>query len=113
MLDDNHDILLIDDDKDVLEAYCLLLAQAGYRVYACDNPLTAKELVHRDWCGIVLSDVCMPECSGIELMSLFLSKDKHLPMVLITGHGDVPMAVEAVKMGAWDFYKSRLIQSIC
>ncbi|ETT02052.1 two-component system response regulator PgtA [Providencia alcalifaciens] len=103
MLDDSHDILLIDDDKDVLEAYCLLLEQAGYRVYACDNPLTAKELVHRDWCGIVLSDVCMPECSGIELMTLFLAKDKHLPVVLITGHGDVPMAVEAVKMGAWDF----------
>ncbi|MGV2470494.1 response regulator, partial [Bacillus subtilis] len=65
--------------------------------------LIAKELVHRDWCGIVLSDVCMPECSGIELMALFLENDKHLPVVLITGHGDVPMAVEAVKMGAWDF----------
>ncbi|MTC61775.1 response regulator [Providencia rustigianii] len=103
MLDDSYDILLIDDDKDVLEAYCLLLTQAGYRVYECDNPLIAKELVHRDWCGVVLSDVCMPECSGIELMALFLEKDKHLPVVLITGHGDVPMAVEAVKMGAWDF----------
>lgn len=103
MLDDSYDILLIDDDKDVLEAYCLLLAQAGYRVYRCDNPLVAKELVHRDWCGIVLSDVCMPDCSGIDLMALFLEKDKYLPVVLITGHGDVPMAVEAVKLGAWDF----------
>ncbi|MGJ3353853.1 two-component system response regulator PgtA [Providencia sp. Je.9.19] len=103
MLDDNYDILLIDDDKDVLEAYCLLLSQAGYRVFSCDNPLIAKELVHRDWCGIVLSDVCMPDCSGIDLMALFLEKDKYLPVVLITGHGDVPMAVEAVKLGAWDF----------
>lgn len=60
MLDDNYDILLIDDDTDVLEAYCMLLEQAGYRVYACHDPLAAKELVHRDWCGIVLSDVCMP-----------------------------------------------------
>ena len=103
MLNDNYDILLIDDDKDVLEAYGLLLEQAGYRVYSCDNPLVAKELVHRDWCGIILSDVCMPECSGIDLMKLFLEKDKYLPVILITGHGDVPMAVEAVKLGAWDF----------
>ena len=103
MLDDNYDILLIDDDTDVLEAYCMLLEQAGYRVYACHDPLAAKELVHRDWCGIVLSDVCMPGCSGIDLMALFLEKDKYLPVLLITGHGDVPMAVEAVKQGAWDF----------
>ncbi|MEQ4674722.1 sigma-54 dependent transcriptional regulator [Providencia vermicola] len=103
MLDDNNDILLIDDDKDVLEAYCLLLEQAGYRVFSCDDPIAAKDLIHRDWCGIVLSDVCMPNCSGIDLMSLFLEKDKHLPVLLITGHGDVPMAVEAVKLGAWDF----------
>ncbi len=103
MLDDNYDILLIDDDTDVLEAYCMLLAQAGYRVYACHDPLAAKELVHRDWCGIVLSDVCMPGCSGIDLMALFLEKDKYLPVLLITGHGDVPMAVGAVKQGAWDF----------
>lgn len=103
MLDDNNDILLIDDDKDVLEAYCLLLEQAGYRVFCCDDPLEAKDLIHRDWCGIVLSDVCMPNCSGIDLMSLFLEKDKYLPVLLITGHGDVPMAVEAVKLGAWDF----------
>lgn len=113
MLDDNYDILLIDDDTDVLEAYCMLLEQAGYRVYACHDPLAAKELVHRDWCGIVLSDVCMPGCSGIDLMALFLEKDKYLPVLLITGHGDVPMAVEAVKQGAWDFCRNRWIRSIC
>ncbi|WP_413483115.1 two-component system response regulator PgtA [Morganella psychrotolerans] len=103
MLDDHYDVLLIDDDTDVLEAYCLLLEQAGYRVYACHDPLVAKDLVHRDWCGIVLSDVCMPGCSGMDLMALFLEKDKYLPVLLVTGHGDVPMAVEAVKQGAWDF----------
>lgn len=52
---------------------------------------------------IVLSDVCMPGCNGIDLMTLFHQDDNQLPILLITGHGDVPMAVDAVKKGAWDF----------
>ena len=100
-----HDcsILLIDDDADVLDAYTHLLEQAGYRVCACDNPFTAQAWLQPDWPGIVLSDVCMPGCSGIDLMTLFHQQDKQLPVLLITGHGDVPMAVDAVKKGAWDF----------
>jgi two-component system phosphoglycerate transport system response regulator PgtA len=53
--------------------------------------------VPKDWPGIVLSDVCMPGCSGIDLMTLFHQDDEQLPILLITGHGDVPMAVDAVK----------------
>jgi Response regulator containing CheY-like receiver, AAA-type ATPase, and DNA-binding domains len=96
-------ILLIDDDADVLDAYTLLLEQAGYRIFVCNNPLDAQQWIEKDWPGIVLSDVCMPGCSGIDLMTLLHRDDKQLPILLITGHGDVPMAVEAVKKGAWDF----------
>lgn len=103
MLSDNCSILLIDDDADVLDAYTQLLEQAGYHVSACNNPFDARERVPKDWPGIVLSDVCMPGCSGIDLMTLFHQDDDLLPILLITGHGDVPMAVEAVKKGAWDF----------
>ncbi|WP_127960328.1 two-component system response regulator PgtA [Serratia microhaemolytica] len=103
MLTAQQHIVLIDDDRDVLDAYTLLLNQAGYQVYACSNPLLAKELLSTDWPGIVISDVCMPGCSGIQLMELLLARDSQLPILLITGHGDVPMAVEAVKKGAWDF----------
>ncbi|EKN6177286.1 sigma-54-dependent Fis family transcriptional regulator [Yersinia enterocolitica] len=103
MLTNQHNILLIDDDIDVLDAYSQLLSEAGHRVYACSNPLMAQELVSEEWAGIVLSDVCMPHCSGIELLNELLRQDASLPVLLITGHGDVPMAVEAVKKGAWDF----------
>ncbi|MEL2358973.1 sigma-54 dependent transcriptional regulator [Klebsiella pneumoniae] len=103
MLSNNCSILLIDDDADVLDAYTQLLEQAGYHVSACNNPFDAREQVPKDWPGIVLSDVCMPGCSGIDLMTLFHQEDDLLPILLITGHGDVPMAVEAVKKGAWDF----------
>lgn len=103
MLTPQHNILLIDDDSDVLDAYSQLLTQAGHRVYACGDPRIAQDLVNEEWAGIVLSDVCMPHCSGIELMRILLKRDPHLPVLLVTGHGDVPMAVEAVKNGAWDF----------
>ncbi len=100
MLSNNCSILLIDDDADVLDAYTQLLEQAGYHVSACNNPFDAREQVPKDWPGIVLSDVCMPGCSGIDLMTVFHQDDDLLPILLITGHGDVPMAVEAVKINA-------------
>ncbi|WP_431225523.1 two-component system response regulator PgtA [Serratia sp. L9] len=103
MLSNEQHILLIDDDADVLDAYAMLLNQAGYQVHACHNPLAAQALLSEDWPGIVISDVCMPGCSGIDLMAMLLARDACLPVLLITGHGDVPMAVEAVKKGAWDF----------
>ena len=103
MLSNNCSILLIDDDADVLDAYTQLLEQAGYHVSACNNPFDAREQVPKDWPGIVLSDVCMPGCSGIDLMTLFHQDDDLLPILLITGHGDVPMAVEQMKRGAVDF----------
>ena len=92
MLSDECSVLLIDDDADVLDAYTLLLEQAGYRVRACNNPVDARNWMPVDWPGIVLSDVCMPGCSGIDLMTLLHQNDNQLPILLITGHGDVPMA---------------------
>lgn len=113
MLSDEYSVLLIDDDADVLDAYTLLLEQAGYRVYACNNPYDARNWLQADWPGIVLSDVCMPGCNGIELMALFHQDDNQLPILLITGHGDVPMAVDAVKKGHGIFCKNRSIPVSC
>ena len=62
--------------------------------------------------GIVLSDVCMPGCSGIDLMMLFHRDDQQIPILLITGHGDVPMAVDAVKRRV-GFLQNRLIPANC
>lgn len=103
MLSNECSILLIDDDRDVLDAYTQLLEQAGYHVHACDNPFDARAWVQKDWPGIVLSDVCMPGCSGIDLMTLFHQDDEQLPILLITGHGDVPMAVDADEKGGLGF----------
>lgn len=103
MTDTTPTILLIDDDNDVLQAYSTLLQQEGYVVCTCSNPSEALQLLQNTWEGIVVCDVCMPDISGITLLEKIMLIDPNLPILMITGHGDVPMAVEAVKKGAWDF----------
>lgn len=103
MFDITHDILLIDDDIDILEAYQDLLMQEGYRVIAIAEPLGIIDKIPPHWPGIILCDVLLPGLSGLNLLTQFRQKDPALPILMITGHGDVPMAVEAVKNGAFDF----------
>ncbi len=97
MTDTTPTILLIDDDNDVLQAYSSLLQQEGYAVCTCSNPSEALQLLQDTWEGIVVCDVCMPDISGIMLLEKIMLIDPNLPILMITGHGDVPMAVEAVK----------------
>lgn len=96
-------ILIIDDDKDILLAYKALLKQQKIAAHICDNPLIAAQMIPVDWCGVIIIDIYMPYLSGIELMEKIHHIDKHIPILLITGHGDVPLAVESVKKGAYDF----------
>ena len=96
-------ILLIDDDFDVLQAYQTLLELEGYNIIATSNPEYALTLINSDWFGIVISDIYMPQMSGWTLLEKVREKDKDVPVILITGHGDVPMAIEAVKKGAFYF----------
>ncbi|WP_018652684.1 sigma-54-dependent transcriptional regulator [Actinobacillus capsulatus] len=99
----NYSVLLIDDDQDVLQAYQSLLELEGYRTIAVNNPITALEQISEDWQGIVVSDIYMPQMSGWQLLEQIHAKDKQLPVILITGHGDVPMAIEAMQKGAFYF----------
>lgn len=103
MLTQQTQILLIDDDPDVLEAYRDLMSQEGYRVQALADANGVTGLIPVDWPGVVVSDVLLPGDSGLTLLDNLLQYDPSLPVLLITGHGDVPMAVDAVKRGAFDF----------
>ena len=90
-------ILLIDDDMDVLQAYQTLLELEDYHIIATSDPEEALALINLDWFGVVISDIYMPKMSGWSLLEKVRAKDKDVPVILITGHGDVPMAIEAVK----------------
>ncbi|MET0241610.1 MAG: sigma-54 dependent transcriptional regulator [Sphingobium sp.] len=96
-------VALIDDDDDMRAATTQLLAINGFDVRAYADPVAALAAIGTDFAGVVITDVRMPGMSGIELFGMLHERDPDLPVVLITGHGDVEMAVNAIKAGAWDF----------
>ncbi|WP_217520950.1 sigma-54-dependent transcriptional regulator [Vibrio metschnikovii] len=96
-------VLLIDDDQDVLDSYLHLMSIAGLNAKALIDPTQALSLVCEDWNGIIILDMHMPQLSGMYLLKKIKAIDDKIPVIVITGHGDIPMAVETVKIGACDF----------
>ncbi|PNH92053.1 sigma-54-dependent transcriptional regulator [Vibrio diazotrophicus] len=96
-------VLLIDDDQDVLDSYTHLMSIAGITSKALLNPESALSLITSDWNGVVVLDMYMPQMHGMDVLKAIKSIDERIPVIVITGHGDIPMAVEAVKLGACDF----------
>ncbi|KQT34729.1 Fis family transcriptional regulator [Sphingomonas sp. Leaf412] len=103
MTPDPAEVTLVDDDDDLRAATAQLLDLAGFTVHAFPDGNAALAAVGEDFPGPVVSDVRMPGMSGIELFRHLSARDPDLPVILMTGHGDVAMAVDALKAGAWDF----------
>ena len=102
-MSDSATIHLIDDDEDVRKALAFMLGTAGHavRVYESASAfLAALESVQP---GVIISDVRMPEVDGLELQRRLAARNVRLPIIIMTGHADVPLAVEAMKGGAVDF----------
>lgn len=96
-------ICLIDDDESVRKSISLLLLAAGYRVEAFEN---AKALINSDnghRPGCILLDIFLDGESGLDLQDALKLKFSHLPIIYISGHGDVPMSVRALRKGALNF----------
>ncbi len=102
MTSKNKTVFIIDDDADFRESVEWLLESTQY---AIDSYASAQEFLdaydHRPGC--LLLDVRMPEINGLALQQIMRDQDIHLPVIILTGHGDVPMAVSAMKNGALDF----------
>ncbi|MGB5761906.1 MAG: sigma-54 dependent transcriptional regulator [Sedimenticolaceae bacterium] len=96
-------VMLIDDEEHIRVAATQALELAGYTVYAFDRAEKALDLLNADWPGAVISDIRMPGIDGMEFLQRCQVTDADLPIILITGHGDVSMAVEAMRAGAYDF----------
>jgi two-component system, LuxR family, response regulator FixJ len=96
-------VFVVDDDEAVRGALRMLLQSMGLRTAVFSNAAAFLDVVDGVHSGCVLLDIRMPVMSGLELFDQLLSRGVHLPVIFITGHGDVPMAVRAVKKGAFDF----------
>ena len=96
-------IFVIDDDASVRKSLSRLLRSAGYttETFASAEEFLGRE--HYTGIGCLLLDVQMPGLSGLGLQEELNKADYHMPIVFITGHGDIPMSVEAMKKGAIDF----------
>jgi two-component system, NtrC family, C4-dicarboxylate transport response regulator DctD len=97
-----HDVILIDDDPEVLEAYCQTLELEGMTVAAHASVEEGLFDLGSDSTSIIVSDVRMPNHDGFDLVSMTKQIDVDIPVILISGHGDVPMALQAMRAGAWD-----------
>jgi len=103
MQNHNFSVLLVDDDQDVLDSYKHLMDIAGFTAKPISDPTIACQHITPDWPGVVLLDMYMPQIHGLELLEHIKQIDERIPVVVITGHGDIPMAVDAVKKGACEF----------
>ena len=97
------DVILIDDEPHLLESGKQSLELAGLSVECHASTAGALMNVTASSPCIIVSDVRMPGQSGLELMASALAIDPQIPVILITGHGDIPMAVQAIRDGAYDF----------
>jgi two-component system C4-dicarboxylate transport response regulator DctD len=95
--------LLVEDDLGVQIAAAQTLQIGGFEVRCCDSAEDALAQLKPDFPGIVISDVRLPGRDGLALLREAHRMDPELPVTLVTGHGDVAMAVEAMREGAWDF----------
>lgn len=96
-------VIFIDDDADLLAAQAQGLDIAGFAVRAFSNGPEALKHITPEFDGVVMSDVRMPQMDGLSVFRHIQAIDPDIPVILLTGHGDVPMAVQALKDGAWDF----------
>ena len=96
-------VYVIDDDPAMRDSLDFLLGSAGFNVRLFDSAQNfLDELANLD-VGCVVTDVRMPGIDGMELLRQLNSGARKLPVIVMTGHGDVPLAVEAMKLGALDF----------
>ncbi|MCV6586467.1 MAG: sigma-54 dependent transcriptional regulator [Marinibacterium sp.] len=96
-------IAIVDDEKDMRQSISQWLALAGYDTETFASAEDALKELGADYPGIVISDIKMPGMDGIQFLKKLMGSDSALPVIMITGHGDVPMAVEAMRVGAYDF----------
>mgnify|MGYP006420796953 CR=1 FL=1 len=99
----SEQVYIVDDDPDVREATSFLVITAGYAAVSFETPEELLDRIAKDTAGCLILDLRLPGMNGLELQRELAGREIRLPIIFITGHGDIPMAVEAVNAGALDF----------
>jgi putative two-component system response regulator len=96
-------LLIVDDDPYVLESISSLLSEFGYNVHTCQNAHEAIKQVMNDHFDVILTDIKMPQITGIELLQNIHTYNQQIPVILMTAFAELDVAVDAIKRGAFDF----------
>ncbi|WP_351018148.1 sigma-54 dependent transcriptional regulator [Shewanella sp. AC91-MNA-CIBAN-0169] len=99
----NYQVIIVDDEPHIGIVLQQLFKLENINALAITNPQAISSHITANWPGIVISDVNMPQLDGLSLLQQLKQQDSDLPVVLLTGFGDIAMAVDALKKGAYDF----------
>ncbi|WP_271409879.1 sigma-54-dependent transcriptional regulator [Pseudomonas sp. Q1-7] len=110
-------VIFVDDEAAIREAVREWLELSGFEVRVESSAEDCLKGLDRDFPGVIVSDLRMPDMDGMALLSAVQALDRELPLLMVTGHGDVPQAVEAMRLGAYDFIEKpftaeRLLDSL-
>ncbi len=104
--DSNHPlqkVYVVDDDLSARESLCWLLETEGIETEAFDSAENFLARWSGDWVGCITVDIRMPGKSGLQLQEELNARNNRMPVIVLTGHADVPIAIRAMKQGAFDF----------
>jgi len=104
MNDSAPTVFIVDDDPSVLKALARLLRSAGLNATTFASPQEFLDNHDQNVPGCLVLDVAMPHINGLELQRALAAQGSELPVIFLTGHGDIPMSVRAIKQGAVDFF---------
>ncbi|WP_332766428.1 sigma-54 dependent transcriptional regulator [Pseudomonas koreensis] len=98
-----NSVMVVDDESSIRSAVEQWLSLSGFQVQLFSRAEECLAVLPEHFAGVIVSDVRMPGMDGLQLLAQVQKRDADLPVILLTGHGDVPMAVEAMRDGAYDF----------
>ena len=96
-------VAIVDDEQDMRQSISQWLTLSGFETETFATAGDALKVISAEYPGIIITDIKMPGIDGMQFLKKVKSIDSSLPVIMITGHGDVPMAVEAMRLGAFDF----------
>ncbi|WP_160011149.1 response regulator FixJ [Rhizobium sp. 18055] len=112
MPSDDFTVHIVDDEEAVRKSLAFMLTMSGHAVRVHESATAFLDFAPNIKSGVLVTDLRMPDMSGVELLRCLTAQKVMLPSIVITGHGDVPMAVDAMKAGAVDFIEKPFEESV-
>ena len=101
--DEKINILWVDDEIELLKPHIIFLEKRGYKIVTANNGLAGLDLIKKQHFDLILCDIKMPKKDGIEVLDFIRNHTPATPVVMISGHGNLETAVQAMRMGAFDY----------